>query len=573
VPQETSAEKVALNADVVGYSRLLADDFEGTTATMERYRQLVTEEVTSGHGTLVNFVGDNFMAVFDNERSAVRTAISIATEIESRNRDIPRSHQARFRMGLDKGEVVVSDGQYFGDALNIAARIQSIARPGGVSISERVYRALDEPALRFTPIGRRGLKNIPEEIEVFEFTDLPGDETSGAERGSLSLESPTVAVLPIHAEMVDDSVRATAGMLRSDLIHRLATVPQLNVIDAKTEPDGRATEGVARYMIESGVHQAGNQVRVYATVFDVTTMNVVKSHKWTVREDELFALSDDLATEVAQALETDLIVGEPAGLYADLDDPEAIESVYLGWYHLTTGTPEGWSRALQLFGKVARSHPEQPYGHSLSAYTNWAGASNGWVRDPDAALTKAREQAQIALELGDLTGMGQTVKAAVLMSQGRADEALAAIEKAEIIRPTCDVTFGLEGSVRRYLGQWDKAVDLVDVAMRLTGVNKPWYPTVKACSLFMGGKVEQAATVAEMVLDYQPQNLEALLVLAAAQVEMGLERRAHATAELIRERFPAVDVEGWLDNNPYQSHGLIEHWKEDLVSAGVIAAK
>ena len=103
------------------------------------------------------------------------------------------------------------------------------------------------------------------------------------------------------------------------------------------------------------------------------------------------------------------------------------------------------------------------------------------------------------------------------------------------------------------MGEWEKAVDLLDVAMRLTGVNKRWYPTVKACSLFMGGRVEQAASVPEAVLEYQPHNLEALLVLAAAEVELGLDRRAHATAQLIKEQFPSVNLEKWLDKNPIKA--------------------
>ena len=275
---------------------------------------------------------------------------------------------------------------------------------------------------------------------------------------------------------------------------------------------------------------------------------------------------------MGRGVEVELIVGEPAGLYAELDDPEAIEQVYLGWYQLTVGTLEGWSRALEHFGHVARSHPNQPYGHVLSAFANWMGVSNGWVRDPEATLVKAREQAQVGLAVGDPTGMARTVQAAILMSQGRGEEALEAIEKMEIVRPTCDITFGLEASVRRYLGQWDRAVDLTDVAMRLTGVNKPWYPTVKACSLFMGGRIEQAAAVAEMVLEHQPRNLEALLVLAAAQVELGLDRRARATVEKIRDRFPTVDVAAWLDRNPYRSRDMVTRWKDDLTAAGAIAS-
>jgi len=561
---------VVLNADVVGYSRLMSDDFESTTATMVRYRQLVDSKIAEGGGTLVDFVGDNFMATFEDAKDTVQTAIAIATKFEIENADIPGPRQVRFRMGIDLGDVAVSSGRYFGDPLNIASRIQAIARPGGLCVSGRVYRALDEPALRFRPIGQQRLKNIPEEVEVYEFADLPSDSTVTTERKTLSLESPTVAVLPIHTEMADESVGATAGILRGDLIHRLARVPQLRVIDARTETSDKRVATAARYMVETGVHQVEDKVRLYATLFDVATMNIVKSHKWTVQAEDLFALSDRFADDVARSIEIELIVGEPAGLYSDLDDPEAIEKVYLGWYHLRTDTREGWSRAIELFGQVAQLHPDQPYGHVLSAFANWIGAANEWVRDPDTALSKAREQAQAALDTGDPTGMARAVEASILMSEGRQDEALAVIEQLGIIRPTCDVTYGLEASVRRYMGQWEKAIDLLEVAMRLTGINKPWYPTVKACSLFIGGRIEQAASVAEMVLDYQPHNLEALLVLAAAQIELGMDRRAKATTEIIRGRFPSVNVEAWLDKSPYQIRELVERWKKDLASAGAI---
>jgi adenylate cyclase len=561
---------VALNADVVGYSRLVADDVEAMTATMEAYRALVEHQVREAAGRLVNFVGDSFMAVFGHATDAMRAAIAITTEIETRNAGRPGSSLVRFRMGLDQGPITHAGDEIFGDALNISSRIQTIARPGGISVSARVYRALDEPALRFRPIGRPTLKGIPEAVDIYEFVDLPTEGSSSPGARPLALDEPTVAVLPIHAESVDETVRATAELGRMELIHRLARTPHLKVVDARSEPTEGAAQDTARYMIETGIHQAGEDLRVYATVFDVTTMNVVKSHKWSLKASDLFARSEQLADDVARSVEVDLIIGEPAGLYAELDDPEAIEQVYLGWYQLTTGTREGWARSLELFGQVARSHPDQPFGYVLSAFANWMGASSGWVRDPDATLRLASEQAKRGLAVGDPTGMAQTVEAAILMSQGRGPEALEAIEQAEIVRPTCDVTFGLQGSVRRYLGDWDQAVDLTDTAMRLTGVNKPWYPTVKACSLFMGGRLEQAASIAEMVLEHQPNNLEALLVLAAAQVEMGLARRAKATGRLVHERYPTVDVVAWLEANPYQSREVVERWRADLIAAGVI---
>ncbi len=569
---QTRSEMVALNADIVGYSRLIADDLETVTATMDEYRDLVARTVSGNGGTLVNFVGDNFMAVFAGATDAMRAAIAITTEIETANASRAGARAIRFRMGLDQGVVAVSSGDHFGDALNIAARIQAMAQPGGISVSGRVYRALDEPALRFRAIGRRHLKGIPEDVDIYEFADLPSGEAASPGQRPLGLEAPTVAVLPIHTEHLDATVRATADLLRTDLVHRLTQIPQLNVVDARTEPGTGGTPASARYLIETGIHQAGDNVRVYATIMDVTTMNVVKSHRWTATTAELFGLSDTLADEVARAVEVDLIVGEPAGLYADLDDARAIEQVYLGWYHLNTGTPEGWAMALELFGKVAATHPDKPYGHVLSAFANWMGANSGWAQNATETFLLARQQAKVGLACGDPTGMARTVEAAILVSEGRAAEALEAIEAVEIVRPTCDITFGLEGSVRRYLGEWDKAVDLTDKAMRLTGVNKPWYPTVKACSLLMGGRPEQAAAVAEMVLEHQPLNLEALLVLTAAQVEQGLDRRARATAALVGERYPSVDVGAWLDGNPYQAQDAIDRWKRDLRAAGAIAA-
>ena len=145
-------EMVALNADVVGYSRLLADDFQATTAVMDLYQGLVSEEVGAAGGTLVNFVGDNFMAAFDEATEAMQAAIAVTEAVADKNAGLPTQRQVRFRMGMDHGDVMVSDdGQYFGDALNIAARIQAMALPGGVSVSGNVYRALDEPALRSQP--------------------------------------------------------------------------------------------------------------------------------------------------------------------------------------------------------------------------------------------------------------------------------------------------------------------------------------------------------------------------------------------------------------------------------------
>jgi adenylate cyclase len=568
--RQWEGDVAALNADVVGYSRLMADDFDATSEAMVAARSVVERGVSERGGRLVNFVGDNFMAVFDSARDGAQAAIEIASSLEESNAGLPSSRWLRFRMGMDRGVVAVAGEHFEGEVLNVAARIQALAPSGGLSVSGSVYRDLDEPALRFRPTGAHRLKNIPEPVEVYEFVDLPSDRTTSEPSSSLALEIPTVAVLPIHTEGVDDRVRSAAAVIRADMIHRLATIPELVVVDAGDAGEGGAVARGARYMLETGVHQFGDDLRVYATLFDVTTMNVVRSHKASSTVDEVLDLSDQMSEDVGTAVEVELVVGAPAGLYAELDDPAAIEKVYLGWYHLRSDTPEGWQHAIELFGEVAEAHPDLPYGWVLSGFANWVGAANDWANEPADALATARRQAQTGMSVGDQTGLGQAVDAAALMSMGRIDEAVDAMENLVIVRPTCDVTYGLEGSLKRYLGRWEEAIDLLDVAMRLTGINKPWYPTVKACSLFIGNRVEQAASVAESVLEYQPHNLEALLVLAAAQVELGLDRRANATAEQIRDQFRTVDVTAWLERSPYQDEAIVDRWKTDLSSLGLI---
>ena len=569
--QHNGTAVCALNADVVGYSRLLADDHEGTSLAMSRARLEVETHLAENDGRLVNFVGDNFMAVFDHATDAVHAAIGISSALEAVNASRPSGQWLRFRMGIDRGEVSVSDGHFEGDALNIAARIQALAKPGGLSISGSIYRELDEPALRFRPTGAQTLKNIPEPIEIYEFVDLPTDTVSGMDP-RLGLEIPSIAVLPIHLEGIDESVASAATLIRVDAIHRLSSIPELVVVDAVDADAGQQRGVGVRYMLETGVHQFGERLRIHATVIDVTTMNVVKSHKVTGTVADMFELSEALSEQVGHTIEVELIVGAPAGLYSEIGDPDAIEKVYMGWFHLRSDTREGWQTALGLFGEVAASHPDLPFGWVLAAFANWIGAASGWSTDPAALLALAREQAARGRTVGDPTGLAQAVDAAALMSMGRIAEAIETMGNLEITRPTCDVTFGLEGSMKRYLGEWEEAVGLLDTAMRLTGVNKPWYPTVKACSLFIGNKTEQAASVAESVLEYQPNNIEALLVLTAAQVELGLDRRAEATANIVRERFPSLDVGAWLDRNPYQDHELIDRWKADLASVDLVGA-
>jgi len=566
---------VALNADIVSYSRLLADDPEHTAEAMSEARAIVTREIDGAGGTLVNFVGDNFMAVFDECEPAVQAAIAVTNSLAEKNAAVPEFQRLRFRMGVDRGPVVIDeDDSYLGDALNIAARIQTIAQPGGLSVSGEVYRALDEPALRFRSKGRQRLKNIPEQIEVYDFVDLPsGDDTAVSPMRPLALETPKVAIAPMHLEGASPELQSIASFLLSDVVSGLVGLRNLDVADVtKTMGQNQSGEDIAsnvRYVLYSGIVQIGNRVRLWAQALEVFTQNALWAQKWDTDLDSLLDMADKFAEEIVRAFEVELIVGEPARIYHELGDPRAVAKVYETYYHLTSGTASGWNRAHQLAEGLKVEFPESILGVVMLSFTSWVGATQGFSEDPEQSLVDARVNADHAIEMGDETGLASMIIAAITLAQGDADGALDQISSAKIARPTCDLTWAVEASVRRFLGQWEEAVELVDQAMDLSPVNKPWYPTVLASSYYIGGRYEQAAAVAEEVLEFQPQNIEALLVLAASQNELGLERRARATGDLIRERFPQADISEWLASNPYQDDEFVDKWKMDLEGAGL----
>lgn len=568
--QQKTLNVVALNADIVGFSQLMADN-PATTATRVKELAAVVETQVSEHsGTLVNFVGDNFMAVFDNAVDGVAAAIGIGALTDELNLDRPAQEWIRFRFGIDQGEASWHGQDIFGDALNIAARIQSKAKPGGLSVSSRVYRALDEPKLRFRSTGQHNLRNIPEPVEIFELTSrneldrAVGDTSSRTFR----LAAPTIAVLPLISSGVSDPVRQTAEVFRSDLIHGLSNIPNLGLIEASSLD---ATSGTsAQYMLETGVMEVGSNVRIYTKLIELATLNFVNSHKWATTVEAMYENLDGMIDEVIRRIEVELVVGERANFYDMINDPEVMRRVYQGWYELMTPSRTSWNRARQLFDEAVELQPDFIYTRVIQAFTNWVGAAEGYSHDPAASLELARQQAEVVAEMGDPTGLAGMIRAAVSLDRGDPDQALDIIEKVQITRPTCDLTFALEGSIRRYLGQWEKSVSLIDTAMSLAAVTPPWYPTVQACSLFLGDRLDAAGTITEEVIEHYPNNLEALMVLTAVQAEMGLTRRARATGAVIRDRFPAIDLQEWLTHHPYQDPAVIQRWRRALVLAGLL---
>lgn len=565
---------VVLNADIAGYSRCMADDEVATVATVRKYQEIVARAVDAAGGTLVNFVGDSFVAVFDHARPAMQAAIAICSDVRDCNRHVPRTRRMWFRLGLDIGDIVVAeDGRYFGEALNIAARIQAIADVGGINVTEAVFRALDEPGLRLIGLGRRRLKNIPEPVRVYRLAGVAAADNDTQWRPDGRVRQ-SVAVLPVVGGDHPETGEIAQG-LRLDLVTALSAMPGLRVIDAAVaadHADPRSDLGAA-YVLESGLVRSGDRLRAYAELAETATMNRIWSHRWEGTTHDVFALQDAFTGGTVRALEIELVIGEPALLYRAVLDGSELAAVYQGWHQFVTGTPAAWRSAVALFSSVAQARPDVVTGTALTAFALWWGSVRGLSDDPDADLERAAAFARRGVERGDDTGLSHTVFAAVqLHTGGDLDAALANAQAAIHRRPTCDVSFAVAGSVHRYLGAWESAIAACRRALELTPIPKPWFMTVLASAYYVGEQYYEAADIAEQVVNQttSSRDPEALLVLAAAQAALGLSRRARATAQTISERFPQLGRDDPLAHHPFRDPAILDRWRAHLVAAGVL---
>jgi adenylate cyclase len=562
-------QAVVLNADIASYSRLMADDEAATVAAVRVYQLLVEEAVGAAGGSMVNFVGDSFTAVFGEAAAAMRAAIAISRAVRHRNQQRSKTQRMYFRMGLDGGEVLVADdGRYFGDPLNIAARIQAIAETGGINVTEAVYQQLDEPALRLISLGRRRLKNIPELVRVYRLAGVAvSDGHDWPARGPAS-----IAALPILSAD-DTATRDIAAALRLDLTSALARNPGLRVINVPAgEPGGDQGLGAdagAAYILATGVVRSGARLRAYVDLYETTTLNRVWTQRWEGTTDDVFALQDAVSSDTLAALEIELVIGEPARIYRAALDDRALEHVYRGWFHMAVGTRVASRRAIEHFTAVMRSHPHSPIGPALAAFALWWAMSHDLSDDPVRDRAQAEAWAGQGIALDDDTGLSHMIVAALqLHVGGDLDAALSAARVALQRRPTCDVTFVVEASVQRYLGAWEAAVEACHRALEIVAMPQPWHGTVLASAYYVGERYHEAVEVAEGVVQADPNNLEALLVLAAAQQGLRLSRRARATVGTIIDRFPNAR-RGSLASHPYRDPKILQRWNAHLAAAGL----
>jgi adenylate cyclase len=578
-----------LSADVVGYSRLMAEDEVSTVRTLSAWRDKITTIVGDNEGRVVDFVGDNMLAEFHSALDAVDGAMEIQQILARLNADLAENRQMNFRIGINLGDVLVDGDVIYGDGVNIAARLEGLAEPGGLCVSELVYTQVrNKREFEFVDMGSQALKNIPDPVRVYRVVarvdetapPVAARETALSPHKALPLpDKPSLAVLPFVNLSIDPKQDYFSDGLTMDIMTALVRIPglflisEISMFSYKSQTPSidelRANLGVS-HVLDGGVRKSGDRVRITARLIETRNGRQIWADRYDRKIDDIFAVQDEITEKIVAAMDIQLVTGEVSRSIRDaLRNPEALESYYRGWEALFGSTREDIRAAQQMFEETIRLEPETSFGYAIAAWAYWWAVAQGMAEDVTVTLARAAELAGRAMDLDDFTGLSHLVMAEIDLYNREHDKALAAAEKAVIARPSCDISFVAKANILIYLGRATEAIDLAKFAIRLAPVYPPFFQVVLAAAYYGSGQYDEAIAAATEAARSDRNNLGAFLILAGANAALDRPEASQRAADEVRRITPDFSLETYAATQPYKDPTTLQQIIRTLQKAGL----
>jgi adenylate cyclase len=578
-----------LAADVAGYSRLMQEDDEATVATLEAYRAIFREKIQAHRGRVVDMAGDSVLAVFEAATGAVRAAFEVQAVLAERNEALPEARRMRFRIGVNVGEVIERpDGTVYGDGVNIAARLESIGEPGGVTVSGTVYdQVKNRLRAEFESIGERRVKNIADPVRVYSVRSLTADvshsapPTKAAVVPSVALplpDKPSIAVLPFVNMSDDPKQEYFSDGMTEDVITSLSKLSGLFVIARNSvftykgravKPDQVSRELGVRYILEGSVRKAQRRVRITAQLIDAST----GYHLWAEHYDgelkDIFALQDGITQKIVTALAPKLTTGEQSVTgHRETTNIEAYDLVLRGIPVLNEERKESNAMARQMFQKAIALDSNYARAYANLSWTYFVEWLYQWTQDP-GGLNRALEAAKKAVALDDSSSDAHLVLGWNFLWEKQQDLGVAEMERAVSLDPNSSDACAFLAEGLNFSGRPEEAIAFSKKAMRLD----PNYPVYVALflaqSYFLLRRYDQALAAYREVLSRNPDYLPAHEQLAVVHMELGREKEARAeVAEALRIN-PGDSLELLRDRLPYKNQADLDRNISALRKAGL----
>ncbi|HUS56074.1 MAG TPA: adenylate/guanylate cyclase domain-containing protein [Thermohalobaculum sp.] len=580
-----------LAADVVGFSRLTGADEDRTLARLRSLRSDLVDPTISVHrGRVIKRTGDGALVEFRSVVDAVRCAIEIQTSMVDRNAGLAPEQRIEFRIGIHLGDVVEeSDGDLMGDGVNIAARLEGVAAPGAICLSEDAYRQVRSRLdLAISDLGETTLKNIAEPMRIYSLqvgvtaTAQPAPAPLAEPPTVLALpEKPSVAVLPFQNMSGDVEQDYFADGMVEDIITGLARIKWLFVIarNSSFAYKGKSVDikqagrelGV-RYVLEGSVRKVANRVRVTAQLIEAETGGHVWADRYDRTLDDIFAIQDELTMSVVAAIEPSLRQAEIERVKRKRpDNLDAYDLVLRAIPQVYPAMPDGAAQALPLLERALTLEPNYALAHGFASWAHEIVYARGGSRDENrlgairhahAAIAHGRDDA-IALSLGGF-GMG-------MVAHDRA-AARQAFEAALALSQSCALTYILGSVIMALGGDADRGIEWGEHALRLSPCDPMSYAPLLSIALsrLQRGEHEAAAETAQKVFQANPYWSPAHFLLAATHAKLGRLDAARASAARVLELQPGFTISGYcasFDIHP----SLAEPLSEALGLAGLPA--
>jgi adenylate cyclase len=581
--RQTRRLAAILAADVAGYSRLMGADEEGTHERLKAHlRELVDPKIEEHRGRIVKNTGDGFLAEFASVVDAVRCAVEVQREMIDREPEMPDDQRIRLRIGINLGDVIAEEHDIFGDGVNVAARLEALAEPGGICVSRVVRDQIrDKLDFAFDDMGEQQVKNIARPVRVFRVSDIGGWQQipSAPALPTLPLpDKPSVAVLPFTNMSGDPEQEFFSDGIAEDIITALSRYPSLFVIARHScfTYKGRAVDvkevgrelGV-RYVLEGSLRKSGNRIRITAQLVEAET----GKHVWAERYDrnlaDIFALQDEITEAVTIALMPAIADAEQhRALRKPPGSLDAWAAYQRGLWHLSKASAEDNALAEKFFQRAIDLDPIFAGGYTgLAAALNRAG-NLFQTRNPAEALSapEAAARRAVALDGGDAEARSRL--AIALAARGDHQGAQAEAERALAISPNLADAHGALGVVLTYSGRPKEGLAALKTCIRLD----PRAPSLVlrlgqvAVALYFCREYAAAVEAARQAIRSFPDHPRSYRILAAALGQMGWTAEAKEALEKlfaiapargdVRERYPGLRPEDY------------DHMMEGLRKAG-----
>ena len=570
-----------LAADMAGYSRLMEADEAGTHARFMTHRlELIEPTVAKNRGRIIKTAGDGMLAEFPSVAEAAQCAIEIQAEMAKRNEGIPPARWMQFRIGINLGDVIDEDGDIFGDGVNIAARLETLAEPGGICISgavrDQLANRLEDVA--FADLGEQSVKNIARPIRVFrlQLDGKPPSAPAGAAAAATTARKPSIAVLPLLNISGDPEQEFFADGLTEDIITELSRFRDLLVISRNStfmyKGKSFKVHDVARelgvdYVLEGSVRKAGDRVRATVQLIDGETDRHIWAERYDRKLEDIFAMQDELTSTVVailpgrvEAATHDRAKRKPT------ENMAAYECVLAAKVLHHRSTRDDNAEAMRLIDRAIALDPNYAHAHAWRACVLGQAWTHGWGGNAEAVMQQVTRAVETALALDDNDADVHRILAALSLMRRNYDKARYHQERGLALNPNYDLVAVQQGELLTWLGQPDEGAEWIRKAMRLN----PYHPERFWSHLGRAHFVARryAASV-EAFNRVSRRDYTQHAFLAAALVELGDQAGAAAQAEEVLRLQPGFSTRAYLATLPYKNESDRQHHREALLKAGL----